>query len=115
MKINTTNYISFGNRTKTAELIETVLMKNFKSEGTNAAKVIVKDLYPQTKATGSKGYRHYAKLVKEIVYQQKPELAHDIEQIQNHITNNPKISKQDLSEYIKPYILKHGENIDIEV
>lgn len=115
MKIKKIDNTTFGNVTKTRELVETVLMKNFKSEGINSVKTVMKDLYPGKKAIGGNGYQYYAGKIKNAVFTQYPELAKDIEKISSHIQNNPSITKPQLAEYVEPFIQKHGENIDIKI
>lgn len=115
MEIRKIDNPSFGAYTKTPELIESVLMKNFKSEGINSIKTVMQDIFPQQKAIGVRGYKYFSTQVKKLVAEQYPELYKDIETISKHIKENPKISKPDLAKYIEPIIKKHGENIDIKV
>lgn len=111
-KIDNTN---FGNLTKTPELIEALLQKNFKSEGIDSVKKIMKDLYPNQQPIGAKSYRYYSNAAKKLVKEQHPELYTDIEKISEYIKQNPNITKPKLAEFVEPYIKKYGENIDIKI
>ena len=116
MIIGNINQTSFGNLTKTEELMETILQKNFKSDGTESVKKVMQDIYPNTKAIGRyKGYAYYAKKIKDLALNQYPQLASDIKAISKHIEQNPQISKKELAEFIHPYINKYGKTIDIKV
>lgn len=115
MEIRKIDNTSFGAYTKTPELIESVLLKNFKSEGINSIKTVMQDIFPEQKAIGARGYKYYSTQVKKLVAEQYPELYKDIETISKHIKQNPNISKPDLAELVEPIIKKHGENIDINV
>ena len=115
MKVNNINKTSFGNLTKTRELMETVLQKNFQSEGIDSVVNVVKSVYPNQKPIGRyRGYKYYGGLIKELVNSQYPQLSKDISTISEHIKENPKISKKELSDFVEPYIQKYGETIDIK-
>ena len=115
MKIAKIDNTSFTAQTKTSKLFESLLLKNFESVGTEGMKRVTKDLYPEVKFVGHRGYRYYALKVREAVMKNYPELAKDIENIQAHIKHNPDITKPELADYVKPFLEKYGENIDIVV
>ncbi len=113
MKIQKTDNISFSNLTKTSKLFETMLLKNFESEGINGMKTVIKDLYPNLGFVGNRGYKYYAIELRDNILKKYPEIANDVSSIQKHINENPEISKKELALYVKPFIDKYGENIDI--
>lgn len=114
MEIRKFDSTSFGNITKSRELFETLLMKNFKSEGAiDGIKTVTKDLYPEMKFVGNRGYRYYAQQIQQAVTKNYPGLAEDAAIIKTHIKHNPNISKTELADFVEPFIQKYGENIDI--
>lgn len=105
----------FGNITKTEELFETVLLKNFKNSNIEGIRTVTKDLYPEMKHVGHLGYRHYAIKIRDAVFKKYPSIKEDATEILQYISANPKISKLELASFVKPYIQKYGETIDINI
>lgn len=116
MEIRKFDNTSFGSMTKSRELFETLLMKNFKSEcAIDGIKTVTKDLYPDMRFVGHRGYKYYALQIQEAVKKNHPELANDTLIIKKHIEQNPQITKPELAEFVEPFIKKYGENIDINI
>lgn len=115
MEIKKIDNTSFTAKTNTRKLFETVLLKNFEGQGIDSMKAVTKDLYPDLGFVGSRGFKYYALQIRDVVMNNYPELAEDIKTIQAHIESHPGISKPELAGYVKPFIEKYGENIDIVV
>lgn len=117
MEIRTINNTTFGNKTKTTELFEIMLRKNFKNDmATDSIRVVAKDLYPNEKIVGRyKTYAYYGNKIVDSVTKQRPDIVNDVKIIKEYLYKNKKISKQQFAEYMQQYINKYGENIDITV
>ena len=76
------NNIYFGNTTRTANLFEAMLCKNFESNDIGAFKRIYEDLAPENKFVGKFGFKGYFErnLLKKIL-NKYPQLEKDIEEI----------------------------------
>ena len=114
MKIQTGSSPMFNARLNTAEVLETTSQKIFYSDGTSGLKNVILALNDKPfKATGPKGYRHYAQIIGRKITDKYPKIKEATESIHKITKDYPLITKKELNAKIQPMIEEIGSEIDI--
>lgn len=106
----------FGAKVNTINVLETTTLLNIKSETISELKPMIDTFWPvKLKATGNKGYRYFLNIIGDKITEKYPHISDASFELLEFKRKNPKATKKDLQEFVKPIINKLGETIDIEI
>ena len=113
MQITNTK-LSFGTKFSTVEVLELTTLRRINSESISAQKKFIDEFWDKPfKAAGNRGYRYYMQIIGEKIKNKYPEIAKASKDIEDYTEHNPKATKNDLKEFVKPITDKLGNEIDI--
>jgi len=118
MEINNkiTNTPYFGIKLNTASVLETTSQRIFYNTGTDGFKEVIFALNDKPfKATGSKGYVYFAKVIGKQITDKYPEIAEATKKILKIYEENPDVKKAEVAKKIQPIIDKLGQTVDITI
>lgn len=105
---------NFGVKLDTGKVLETTTLKIFQSVGMDGCRDVIKALSDEPiKATGVKGYRYYAQKIGKKITEKYPAIKAATEEINDIVSKQPDIKKNELGKKICPIIAKLGSEIDI--
>lgn len=108
--------VNFGVKLDTGKVLEVTTRRIFQSDGIEGCKEVVNALVDTPiKATGHKGYRHYAVLLGNEITEKYPQIKDATDTINKIVSENPDITKAELSKKVEPLIEKIGKEIDIVI
>ena len=107
---------AFGAKVDTIRVLEAATFKSITRESVSDMKPLIDALWPtKLKGTGSRGSRYYLKIIGDKVVEKYPKVSDAAFEILEFSDKNPKATKKELQEFVKPIVDELGDTLDITI